>query len=140
MVDSIKVACSKNNLSEIRIWVNKTLKQLHITEKDKITLILAVDEVCANLMIHSHQCNPKEYIELKIESDEKEQIAFEISDTGKGFDIKNYKEPAILDLLNSKKKGGIGLMLVRRIMDEVSYFEEPNRNVYRLVKRIPAAS
>ena len=69
-------------------------------------------------MIHSHQCNPKKCIELLVNIED-DEIIFEIRDTGNGFNYKEYKEPSIEEIIIEKKKGGLGLMLVRRIMDHI---------------------
>jgi serine/threonine-protein kinase RsbW len=98
-------------------------------------MVLAVDEVCANLMIHSHKCNPKKSIDLLIDV-KNQEVIFEIKDTGNGFNIKNYQEPTIKDIIVEKKKGGLGLMLVKRIMDKVEFIKIDNSNICRLKKKI----
>ena len=130
--------CSKKNLADIRNFVNKILKNHFNSEIEIHHMVLAVDEVCANLMIHSHKCNPKETIELFIDVKNSEVI-FEIKDTGNGFNLKNYQEPTIKEIVVEKKKGGLGLMLVKRIMDKVEFIKNDNNNVCRLKKKIPAS-
>ena len=98
-------------------------------------MVLAVDEVCANLMIHSHKCNPKETIELFIDV-QSQEVIFEIKDTGNGFNLNNYQEPTIKEIVVEKKKGGLGLMLVNRIMDKVEFIKNDDSNVCRLKKKI----
>lgn len=97
-------------------------------------MILAVDEMCANIIIHTHQCNPDEYIKLTINIRPK-KIIFDIEDKGNGFDINEYIEPSLKDIIHKKKKGGLGLILVRRIMDEIKLIKNKNRNIYRLCKK-----
>jgi len=131
-----KVPCSKNKLGEIREFLQRVLSENSIPEVTVNTLILAVDEVCANLIIHSHKCNPEEHLELKVKVDRSSEITFDIIDRGDGFNIGDYKEPLISDIVKQKRKGGIGLMLVRRIMDEIELIEGEKKNVYRLHKKI----
>lgn len=130
-----KVPCQKKKLVDIRFFISEVLKKHLDSEIDINSLVLAVDEICANLMIHSHQCNPSKCLELFVKIDE-EEIIFEIKDTGNGFNIKEYKEPSINDIIIEKKKGGLGLMLVKRIMDNIEYIENKNSNVYRLRKKL----
>lgn len=132
----IKVACSKSKLGEIREFLQRVLRENSIPEVTVNTLILAVDEVCANLIIHSHNCNPDDHLELKVRLNGKSEITFDIIDYGDGFNINEYKEPLISDIVRQKRKGGIGLMLVRRIMDEIELIEGKKKNVYRLHKKI----
>jgi serine/threonine-protein kinase RsbW len=127
--------CSKKNLADIRDFINKILNNHFKSEIEIHHMVLAVDEVCANLMIHSHKCNPEESIELFVDVKEHEVI-FEIKDTGNGFNIKNYQEPTINEIIVEKKKGGLGLMLVKRIMDKVEFIKNEDNNICRLKKKI----
>ena len=130
--------CSKRNLADIRNFISKTLNNHFKSEIDIHHMVLAVDEVCANLMIHSHNCNPKESIDLFVDVT-KQEVVIEIKDTGNGFNIKNYQEPTIKEIIVEKKKGGLGLMLVKRLMDKVEFIKSNNNNICRLKKKILAS-
>ena len=118
---SYKVSCCKDQLQSVRDFVRNTLSNYIISDIEMHQMVLAVDEVCSNLMIHSHQCNPKHSLELRIQIDREAGVTFEIYDYGKGFNFKQYKEPCINQIIKDKRKGGVGLLLVRRIMDQVDY-------------------
>lgn len=135
MVYKTKFPCVKDRLSDIRVFLSDVLTRHSIPDVEQNALILAVDEVCANLIIHSHQCNPDEHIELKVDVKDGSEITFEIKDKGTGFNIAAYEEPSISDIVKQKRKGGIGLMLVRRIMDEIELVKGKNQNIYRLHKK-----
>ena len=107
-----KVPCSKSKLGEIREFLQRVLSENSIPEVTVNTLVLAVDEVCANLIIHSHNCDPNEQIELKVRVNGKSEITFDIIDHGDGFNIGDYAEPSISDIVKQKRKGWIGLMLL----------------------------
>lgn len=130
-----QVPCSTQRLKEVRNFVNQVLHEYEFSEVDISRMVLAVDEVCSNLIIHSNNCNPEELIELQIKVDE-EGITFEIKDQGKAFRPDSYEEPTLNEVIQKKKKGGIGLMLVKRIMDEIEFHSESSHNVCRLYKRI----
>ena len=136
MNHSLKVSCRKDKLQNIRTFVHNQLKNYTLSEVTLSQLVLAVDEVCSNLMIHSHHCNPHHSIELTIKVEAGSGITFEISDQGEGFNFHAYQEPCIDEIIKARKKGGIGLLLVKRIMDriEYDYNNETHRNVYRLCK------
>lgn len=135
MTYRFKTKCSKSKLREVRSFVNKVLQEYAISEIEINKLVLAVDEICANLIIHSHDCNPKDSIELLIHVKENEGIVFEISDDGIAFNSNNYIEPTIPEIVRGKKKGGLGLLLVKKIMDQVEFKNVDNHNVCRLVKK-----
>jgi len=125
----------KEKLRDIRMFVSKSLKNHALPDVQISTLVLAVDEVCANLIIHSHKCNPKENIEISITIDA-DTIVFDIIDDGAGFDISSYNEPSLGEIVKKKRKGGLGLILVRKIMDKIEMITEDNQNICRLVKNI----
>ncbi len=139
---NIQVSCCTGELQTIRDFVYDKLKKYALSDVVLNQLILAVDEICANLIIHSHHCNPHHTIELAILVKECGEITFEIYDKGQGFDFSSQREPCIKDIIKKRKKGGVGLLLVRRIMDriEYEYSDETQRNVYRLQKFSQAVS
>jgi serine/threonine-protein kinase RsbW len=136
MIHNISISCSKKNLSQIRSFVEKTLAQYHISDLETHKMVLAVDEVCANLIIHANNCNQNEHLELDVDVIPNTRITFVIRDKGVGFDISKYTEPNMSDIVASRKKGGLGLMLVKRIMDKIEFSTEKNHNICRLIKNI----
>jgi len=135
-----KCACSKDKLSEIRSFVSEVLHKHGISDVQISTLVLAVDEVCANLIIHGHKNNPEDFIELAIKITDDNEITFDIIDEGDAFDISNYSEPTLGEIIRRKRKGGVGLILVRKIMDDIKLINNKGHNICRLVKKIDPPS
>ncbi len=132
-----KFFCSRENLKGIRDFVSNVLKNYPLSEIEVNQVVLAVDEICSNMIIHAHQCNEDDFIELNIRN-QKEGIVFEI--IGKSeelFDLSHYKPPSITEIVQQGKKGGVGLMLVKKIMDDVEVSKENSHNVWRLYKKLP---
>lgn len=131
-----QVPCRKDKLKSIRHFVKEKLDNHGLSELDISAIVLAVDEVCANLIIHSNKCNPQERIFLVMEVKDGKEVYFEITDEGEAFDIKQYKEPTLDDIIKAKKKGGMGLMIVKRIMDDIKFYSHADKNVCKLYKKI----
>jgi serine/threonine-protein kinase RsbW len=127
--------CKKDELKHIREFVFNALQQYTLSEVVVNELVLAVDEVCANLIIHSCACDPSYSIDLKITKSER-SVVFEFINRGSSFNILNYQEPTLQELVNKKRKGGLGLMLVNRIMDKIEYDRLDGIETYRLFKEI----
>ncbi|MEM7550622.1 MAG: ATP-binding protein [Bacteroidota bacterium] len=130
-----KANCSKDQLRKIRAFVREVLQEYSVSEIRINELILAVDEVCANLIIHSCSCDPNYSIDLIIKKDS-ENIIFEFVNRGESFDILHYEEPKIEELIQSKRKGGLGLMLVNRIMDKIEHEQTKGSDIYRMYKAV----
>lgn len=135
MSNRIVIGCSKGELTRIRQFVSDELEQHSVPDLQAHKLVLAVDEVCANLIIHANNCNPTNQIELELDFFPK-QIVFTFRDKGVGFDINEYESPSMDELISSRRRGGLGLLLVKRIMDKIEFTTEKNYNICRLIKTI----
>ena len=131
-----KFGCSLENLKGVRDFIRKSLRTRVTSDVVLNEIILALDEMCSNLMIHAHHCNPDHHLEIRIDLHQKGKLIFEIMDDGEMFDINRFNEPDIDNLVHEKRKGGLGIRLVKSIMDEVLYTTSNGRNVCRLIKTI----
>ncbi|WP_299825561.1 ATP-binding protein [uncultured Pontibacter sp.] len=135
MNNSIRVNCTKKNLKLIRDFVVEYLQTYALSDIMTNQIVLAVDEICANLIIHANHENPDKFIHLAIKK-QKEMLVFEISDNGLAFQRSKYKEPNIEENIRMGKKGGVGIALVNRIMDKVEFETNDTQNVCVLYKKI----
>lgn len=136
MSDRLTIGCSKNELVKIRQFTSDVLEVKKIPDLQAHKLVLAVDEVCANLIIHANHCDSNNKIEFKIDFNPK-QIIFTFKDKGVGFDINQYQSPSMEEIVSTRRQGGLGLMLVKRIMDKIEFSTEKNNNICRLIKTYP---
>jgi len=131
-----KVGCSIENLKGVRDFIRGALKEHDVAELQISEMVLALDEMCSNLMIHAHQCNPDDLFELHIKVDKGTPVVFEIIDDGSAFDINQFSEPALGNLVHEKRKGGLGIRLVKSIMDKIEYQHSSGKNICRLIKKV----
>ena len=131
-----KVGCSIENLKGVRDFIRTSLKNHGVPELEISEMVLALDEMCSNLMIHAHQCNADDLFELHIIVNENSPIVFELVDDGSVFDINDFAEPTIDNIVHEKRKGGLGIRLVKSIMDKVEYHSSKGKTVCRLIKKV----
>ena len=131
-----QVGCSIENLKGVRDFIRASLKNHGISDLEISEMVLALDEMCSNLMIHAHDCNPNEIFELHILVDKDDPVVFEIIDEGTAFDINQFKEPTMDNIIHEKRKGGLGIRLVKSIMDSVEYEQKRNNCICRLAKKV----
>jgi serine/threonine-protein kinase RsbW len=131
-----KVGCSIENLKGVRDFIRTSLKENGAPDLEISEIVLALDEMCSNLMIHAHHCNPDDLFEIHISVEKNNPVVFEIIDDGTVFDINQFDEPGIDSIIHEKRKGGLGIRLVKTIMDKVEYHHRSGKNICRLVKNI----
>ena len=133
---SYKVGCSTENLRGIRDFIRGSLKNHGVSDLDVSEMVLAMDEMCSNLIIHAHHCNSDELFELHIIAEPRKPIVFEIIDDGTVFDINQFHEPDLGNIIHQKRKGGLGIRLVKSIMDKVEYEQAEGMTICRLTKNV----
>ena len=135
MKRNFTISCNTQNLSEIRDFSRTCLAELNISDAEANQIVLAVDEVCANRIIHSNNCDDTKDIQISFVVD-KDDVVVEIMDNGAEYKFETYKKPDVNELIRERQKGGVGLMLVQEIMDKVEFVREAHSNICRLQKHL----
>jgi serine/threonine-protein kinase RsbW len=132
--ETIKIACKLDNLKNIREYISGFCASKKLNDIELNSIVLAIDEVCANLMIHSNKCDESKELELKL-IEEKEGLKFEILDQGKAYDSSQYIKPDLNMYIQTGRKGGLGMMIVKKVMDSVEFTEKNGKNICSLFKK-----
>lgn len=101
------------------------------------SLSVALDEILTNTTAHGFggRAGGAVTVEAELQAD---RVSVTISDDGKPFDPIGVAAPDTALPLAERPVGGLGLHLVRGLLDEVSYERRGDRNVVVLAKRLPA--
>jgi serine/threonine-protein kinase RsbW len=98
-------------------------------------LNLALEEVVANVIMHAYPHDGAHEIRVDVTA-EKDRIAAEVVDDGVGFDPLQRPEPNVALPLVQRPVGGLGILLARRVMDELHYSREAGRNRLTMAKKV----
>ena len=133
---SLMVPSSTENLALIREFVSAVGEQAGFGEQDVMRLQLAVDEACANVIEHAYDLEATHEVTIRAVMDD-DALCFEVVDHGKGFDPARIDELQLDQLIKDRRSGGLGLRLIRSVMDDVQYQIVPGeKNELRMVKRL----
>jgi len=119
------------NLELIRNFVSKIAEKAGFEEAEINDIELAVDEACTNVVKHAYdKDNRRKDIDVVIEIRDDKFIVI-VSDRGKGFNPHSVKEPDL------SKAGGLGIRLMKMLMDEVQFDIKPGvRTRVKMVKHM----
>ena len=114
------------------------IEGLEIPAELNMPVNLALEEAVSNVMLYAYPGHSGQvFVECtKMHLDKKEQIIFTISDSGIPFDPTQQAEADISLSAEERNIGGLGIHLVRQIMDDVRYVREDNKNILTLIKNI----
>ena len=130
-----------SSLADIRAIITDLARQTGFVEDDVAKIEMAVDEACANVVEHAYapqqewrwqRGDPVMRLEVRTRPG---QIIIEIIDHGQSFDFANYRPPDLDQSIKDMNRGGFGIAIMRRIMDEVLYTSHQEQgNTLRMVK------
>jgi serine/threonine-protein kinase RsbW len=101
-------------------------------------LALAVDEASTNVIEHAYRGSPGRTIELRFR-DQGLDLCVEVVDDGEAVDPRTVPQVDLQRYAVERRKGGLGMHLMGRIMDSVTFRRGARRNVCCMLKRKPAA-
>ncbi|NOX36521.1 MAG: ATP-binding protein [Calditrichaeota bacterium] len=132
----LRLPAETRNLDIIRKFVVGIAEQCGFSEEDVYNIELAVDEAASNVIKHAytHQTSNEKIIDVAVR-ERSDGLEIVIGDKGKGFDPQAVKPPDMGEYMKKLKSGGLGLYLIKKLMDKVSFRMRPGvRNEIRMIK------
>ena len=120
-------------LDEIREYVGQKAHAAGFLDKDVYSIQLAADEAASNIIEHAYEGNPDASFEVSCVF-EKDRLIITMLDNGKSFDLTKVVKPDLKADLSRRKIGGLGIYLMRKLMDEVRYEVTASGNLLTLIK------
>lgn len=114
----VSILSQPQYLGPIRSVIEEAIGLVGLGEDDAAEINLAVTEACANVIRHCYQGCPDKQIDLTITFGE-DVFEVRIDDYGKFVDPSRIKSRDLKDV----RPGGLGVHLIHKVMDEVSYTE-----------------
>jgi serine/threonine-protein kinase RsbW len=123
-----------DNLALIRDFTKSAAAESGFSDETIGKIILAVDEACTNIIKHAYKYSPEGNIIISTKFKDGKFI-ISITDEGNHFDPDRIPEPDLLQYYKQKRAGGLGMFLIKKLMDEVKYSTlKGNKNQVILVK------
>ena len=134
-MQSVQFAAKFEYLDEIREFVGDIARAGGFDAKDVYNIQLAADEAASNIIEHAYKGVRDGLLELSC-GVKGNTITIILVDRGASFDPSKIPMPDLKADLSERKIGGLGIFLMRKLMDEVHYETRPNRsNVLTMTKR-----
>ena len=126
----VALAAEVNAISPVVEWVLRLLSELDLGEDKKFEIEMALREALANAIIHGCKGDPTKKVECSVSGDREHGIQIVVRDPGVGFDPASLPSPT--DEANLHSDHGRGILLINKLMDEVTH--EQNGTVIRMRK------
>jgi len=118
--ETIHIASRTDRLITVREFVSRTARSCGFTDEDVSKIALAVDEACTNIIKHGYKFDPSKDITVTVESSGS-SFQVIIQDSGIRFNPSDVQTPDMREYMKHYRKGGLGMHLMRSLMDKVEY-------------------
>ncbi len=134
--NKICVSGDTNELLHIREFIKEKADEFGFTESQSFKICLAVDEACSNLIKYAFNFDKSKELCVAVESNGN-KFEINICDDAFSFNMLEHKSPDLIEYLKTYKKGGLGIHIIKSIMDEIFYSpanDSQKFNILTLIK------
>lgn len=136
---SMRMKAVLENVPRAIECVTEWAQKAGFDERALYEIQLAVDEACANVVDHAYEGADPGDIEVSCRLDD-QILTVQVRDWGTGFDLSGVADPDLDAPLEERTLGGLGLFLVRQVMDDVQFRSDPELgNELMMSKRLNIA-
>ena len=123
-----------SEITKLNAFVKSATTALNMETGLANQIKLAVEEAVTNIIDYAYQNGTEGNISVTIEADES-RIRFIITDSGAEFDPTSVSKADTTLSVEERPIGGLGVFLVRNLMDSINYERVDGKNVLRMEKR-----
>ena len=135
--ETIHIESRTERLSIVREFVSDAARRVGFSDEEVGKIALAVDEACTNIIKHAYKFDPNQDIAVSVSTEDR-LFVVRIRDHGRTFDPSGLQPPNMKEYLSHFRRGGLGVHLMRSLMDKVEYSIDPGTtNEVRLTKNLP---
>jgi serine/threonine-protein kinase RsbW len=117
---SLIVQAYYDNLDILRAYIGQIAEDCGMSARDIYAIQLSIDEACTNIIEHAYGGECDKSIDLYCEVTS-EALIIRLHDHGEPFNPLDVPEPNFDAPIEERDNGGLGLYLMRQLMDEIHF-------------------
>lgn len=127
MEKEIKIVNDLAEIERLAAFVDDLAAELDLSPGVAMNINLALEEAVVNVINYGYPQDQLHEMTLRVSSSE-QQLIFVLSDSGVSFDPTRVAEAEVTLPLEERPIGGLGIFLIRKIMNEVTYERIDGKN------------
>jgi len=131
--EQIIVPAQIHYLPELRKFISRIASKYRFSKNEINAMTISVDEACTNIIKHGYRDKQAGSITMNVRI-KKDSLVVELIDQGKSYDPTQASDPNIPYYVQSGKKGGLGIFIMKKFLDEIQYITVGQKNILRLIK------
>ena len=137
-IDRKEISVSNNilELGKINHELEELAESWSLSTKDVFEFNLVIEELITNIIFYAYNDDLEHKIVINLIK-YSNKIIITLTDDGKAFDPIQAEVPVDIEKpLEERKIGGLGIHIVKKLMDDVSYCRKDNKNILTLEKKL----
>lgn len=126
-------------LPVLRKFISRIGSKYNFAKTEINAFKISIDEACTNIIKHGYKKDQSGSITMKVLVND-EQLIVELIDQGQSFDPNSVDNPNLKKYVDTGKKGGLGIFIMRKFLDDINYEINNHHNILRLTKNRSSAS
>ena len=131
----MKTDADVKNLSEVMEFIDSFLESVNCPPKAQMQIDTSVEEIFVNIASYAYS-EGKGTADIEIYLTNDNAVCIEMTDSGKPFNPLANADPDTSLTASERKIGGLGIFMVKKMMDKVEYLRYDNCNKLYLYKKI----
>ena len=132
----LKIDATVENIEKVTAFVDEQLTQLNCPMKAQMQINIAIDELFGNIAHYAYHPNIGEATVRCEVGGEPLQVTIGFADEGKPYNPLLQKDPDVTQDADQRQIGGLGVFMVKKLMDEITYEFIDGKNVLTIRKRM----
>ena len=133
MQKTLRIKNDIHELSMMNEFLEEAGEELGLSTAFMMSLNLVMEEAVSNIIFYAYKGDVEDAVDISLV---REGGELTLIDHGIAFDPTLRKDPDITLSAEDRPIGGLGIFLIKKIMDEVSYQRVDERNVFIMKKKI----
>lgn len=133
----LRIAASLENLDEVQEFIRRELDGYHVPKRTMSQIDVCVEEIFVNIANYAYLPERGEaVIGCEVKRQNVVELMIRFSDWGKPFNPLEKEDADVTLSAEERQIGGLGIFMVKKIMERVEYQYEDNRNILTMWKYI----
>ena len=135
-MNELTIDATLENIAEVTAFVDKHLEALNCSVKTQMQIDVAIDELFGNIAHYAYDSGTGS-VTVRVETEKNPPaVIITFTDNGIPYNPLTQSDPDITLSAEERKIGGLGIFLVKKTMDDITYEYRNNQNILKIKKII----
>ena len=134
MIEKITKKAELENMRFFVDFISRFLEKTEFSKNSVFDILQASEEILINIINYAYPEGAGDVEVICKYEKENNKISITFTDNGIYFDMRTAKKPDLTLLIERRRVGGVGIYLVKTLMNEILYNRENEKNVLTIIK------